>query len=110
MADEKSDVIIITSTGNIGALAAGRGATAIQASGNARINTEALDAQFAALGKIIEQHRDSVELKLLLQEAIDLAKSDNPSASKPILEKIAQYGGAIGSMVSGIVGILSLGA
>jgi hypothetical protein len=108
MSDEKCDINTITNSGNIGAIAVGRGATAIQASGNASVTTAALDAQFAALERLIEQHSDATELKLLLKEAIQLAKSDNPEASKPILEKIAQYGGAIGSIVGGIAGILAL--
>lgn len=108
MADEKGDINTITNSGNIGAIAVGRGATAIQAGGNASVTTAALDAQFVALEHLIEQHKDATELKLLLKEAVQLAKSDNPKASKPILEKIALYGGAIGSIAGGIAGMLAL--
>lgn len=108
MTDEKCDINTITNSGNIGAIAVGRGASAVQASGQASVNTAALDAQFAALEHVIGQHNDSSELKSLLKEAIQLAKSENPKACKPILEKIAQYGGAIGSIAGGIAGVMAL--
>lgn len=109
MTDERGDINTITNSGNIGAIAVGRGATAIQAGGNVSMTAAALDAQFSALKQLIEHHNDATELKVLLNEAIRLAKSDHPKECKPILDKIAQYGGAIGSIVGGIAGILALG-
>ena len=107
MAEEKGDINTITNSGTIGAIAVGRGATAVQAGGNVSFN-QALDAQFGVLEKLIEQHEASDELKVLLHEAIQLSKSDNPASSKPIWDKMAQYGGAIGSIVGGIAGTLAL--
>ena len=108
MADEKGDINTITNSGTIGAIAVGRGATAIHASDNAIVNTAALDAQFAALEQLIEQHQDASELKALLKQAIELTRSEEPSSSKAIWEKIAVYGGAIGSIAGGIAGMLAL--
>lgn len=108
MSDEKAEINTITNSGTIGAIAVGLGATAIHASGNAIVNTAALDAQFGVLEQLIEKHQDSSELKALLKQAVELARSEKPSTSKPILEKIAAYGGAIGSIAGGIAGMLAL--
>lgn len=108
MVDEKGDINTITNSGTIGAIAVGRGATAINASGNAIVNTAALDAQFAALEQLVEQHQDASELKRLLKQAIELTRSEKPSTSKSVWEKIAVYGGAIGSIAGGIAGMLGL--
>jgi len=108
MADEKGDINTITNSGAIGVIAVGRGATAINASDNAIVNSAAVDAQIAALAQLIEQHQGASELKALFKQAIELTRSEKPSASKAIWEKIAVYGGAIGSIASGIAGMLEL--
>ena len=108
MNDERSDINTITNSGTIGAIAVGRGATAIQAGGNTSVTTAALDAQYSALEHLIEQHQNATELKGLLKEAIESTRSENPNSSIPIWDKIALYGGAIGSVVSGITGIIPL--
>jgi hypothetical protein len=108
MPDERSDINTITNSGSIGAIAVGRGATAIQAGGNFSVTTAALDAQFTALEHLIEQHQDAAELTALLKEAIALTRSGAPSDSMQIWDKIALYGGAIGSIVSGITGMIGL--
>jgi hypothetical protein len=107
MSDEKNDINTITNSGTIGAIAVGRGATAIQAGGNVSFSP-ALDGQFTALAHLIGQHESAAELKALFDEAVKLSKSDNPASSKPIWDKIATYGGAIGSVVGGITGTLAL--
>jgi hypothetical protein len=108
MSEERSDINTITNSGTIGAIAVGRGATAVQASGNVSIATAALDAQFAALEQLVEQHQDAGELKCLLNNAIAATKSATPETSVPIWDKIALYGGAIGSIASGITGVLGM--
>lgn len=107
MADDKSDITTITNSGTIGAIAVGRGATAVQAGGNVSL-APALDGQLAALAHLIEQHEAATELKALFEEAVRLTKSDSPASSVPIWEKIATYGGAIGSLVGGITGTIGL--
>jgi len=108
MSDERNDINTITNSGTIGAIAVGRGATAIQAGGNVSVATSALEAQFSVLEHLIDQHQEAAELKILLKDAIALAKSDKPSDSIPIWDKIALYGGAIGSLAGGITGIIGL--
>ncbi|GAB7027413.1 hypothetical protein [Geotalea toluenoxydans] len=107
MAEDKSNITTITNSGTIGAIAVGTGAIAVEAGGSVSV-TAALDAQFAALEKLVEQHQSAAGLKALVEEAIRLSKSGNPAASKPIWDEIALYGGAIGSLVGGIAGTLAL--
>jgi hypothetical protein len=109
MAAGKGDEIKINNSGNVGALAVGRGATAIHATDNANVDVTAkLDEHYRALEQLIECHQESAELKILLKNAIDLSRSDNPAASRSIWEKISQYGGALGSLVGGVVSLLAL--
>lgn len=108
MPNDRSDINTITNSGTIGAIAVGRGATAIQTNGNVSVATAALDAQFAVLEQLVEQHQDAVKLKCLLNDAISATKSAAPETSVPIWDKIVLYGGAIGSIASGITGVLGI--
>ncbi|MDD2542143.1 MAG: hypothetical protein PHH28_14015 [Desulfuromonadaceae bacterium] len=108
MPEDLNDINTITNSGTIGAIAVGRGATAINASGDVSIVTAALEGRFAALEQLIEQHQDAECLKCLLKDAIATTKSAKPEESGPLWDKIALYGGAIGSIASGITGILGM--
>lgn len=106
MSNQPSKITTISNSGTMGAVAVGRGAIAIHTGGNVSV-TSALDAQFIALEQLIEQHSSANELKALLKEAVELAGSNNPQSSTPILDKIMTYGGAIGSIAGGIAGTLA---
>lgn len=108
MPEDRNDINTITNSGTIGAIAVGRGATAINTNGNVSIVTAALEGQFAALQQLIGQHQDAECLKSLLRDAIAATKSSTPESSVPIWDKIALYGGAIGSIASGITGVLGM--
>ena len=108
MTDSKEigGVNTVTNSGSIGAIAIGRGAVAVQAGGDVQIDAASLDAQLAALDRLIDQHEDSVKLKALLNEAIEKSRSENPEQSKPIWHEIILSGGAIATMVNNILGLL----
>lgn len=108
MPGEGNDINTITNSGTIGAIAIGRGATAFNTNGDVSIVNSALEGQFSALEQLIDQHQDAESLKCLLRDAITATKSGKPETSVPIWDKLALYGGAIGSIASGITGILGM--
>lgn len=100
------DINTVTNSGSVGAMAVGTNATAIQAGGDVFFNKEAFDTQVSVLKLLIKEHEHSDKLSGMLEKALEAIALGDAEKSKPLWEKIIEYGAPVSAIAANILSLL----